>query len=190
MAVNAAGQDGAMAVNIVSFSIPLTNFGATSAKEFIDQIIAFARERGINQATLARRAGISPESLSRLKKGGGCRLATALELANAAGLQQLDVAERSRARVAAAIAARKLSAGRRMPISAKELIFALASGEPHKEHRSHLYGFFEELPIESVHDVVLDEGLSYPCLAGLANELGAEGETVEWLEEMARDSVA
>jgi len=89
----------------------------------------------------------------------------------------------------ASIAARKLSAGRRIPITGEELVTELRTG-PTRQHRTHLIGFFEELPVESVHDVALDEGLDYRHLAALASELGAEGETVEWLEEMAHDSVA
>ncbi len=54
----------------------------------------------------------------------------------------------------------------------------------------HLYGFFEELPIEVVHDVILDECLDYAHLASLANKLGAEGETIDWLAEMAGDGLA
>lgn len=64
------------------------------------------------------------------------------------------------------------------------------TGEPRPEQRVHLLGFFEELPVESVHDVVLDEGLDFARLTALAHELGAEGETVEWLGEMAGYSVA
>ncbi len=63
---------------MTALSIDLTDSGAISAKAFIAKIIAFARESGIDQATLASRAGISAESLSRRKKVGGCRLATAL----------------------------------------------------------------------------------------------------------------
>jgi DNA-binding XRE family transcriptional regulator len=171
-------------------SVVLTRSGSSAARDLVDQILSFARQHSIDQATLARRAGISPETLSRLKKTGRCRLATALDLAHAAGLGQLEMMERSAARVAASIAARKLSAGRRLPITAEELVQALAASKPPRELKAHLCGFFEELPIESVHDVVLDERLDYDHLAALAHELGAEGETVEWLEEMARDSVA
>ncbi len=48
------------------------------------------------------------------------------------------------------MSARKLSAGRRLPIDARALVLALRSGEPRDGHRAHLYGFFEELPIEAV----------------------------------------
>ncbi len=171
-------------------SINLTGSGAVSARGLIAEIIAFARERGIDQVTLAARAGISAESLSRLKKAGGCRLATALELARVAGFKTLELTEQSADSVAASMSARKLSAGRRRPISAEELVLALQTGAPQDGHRAHLYGFFEELPIEVVHDVILDEGLDCAHLASLANELGAEGDTVDWLAEMAGDGLA
>ena len=171
-------------------SINLTDSGAISAKGLIAQIIAFARESGIDQVTLASRAGISAESLSRLKKMGGCRLGTALELARVAGFMTLDLTNQSVGRVASSLSACKLSAGRRLPISAEGLVLALRNRDSRDRYKAHLYGFFEELPIELVHDVILDEGLDYAQLASVANELRAEGETVDWLAEMAGDSVA
>jgi hypothetical protein len=88
------------------------------------------------------------------------------------------------------MAARKLSAGRRLPISSKDLVLALQSDAPQAEFKVHLCGFFEELPIELVHDVILDENLDYAHLGWLAKELGAEGETIDWLTEMAGDGLA
>jgi transcriptional regulator with XRE-family HTH domain len=175
---------------MTDLSIDLTNSGAFSAQGLIAQILAFAKDQGLDQATLASRAGISAESLSRLKKGGSCRLTTALELARVAGFRKLDLTTQAESRVAASLSALKLSAGRRLPISAEELISALRSAEPLSEHKVHLYGFFEELPIAVVHDVILDEGLDFAHLSLLAREFGAEGETVDWLEEMAGDRVA
>lgn len=175
---------------MTTLSVSLHDSGVNSARRLIAEIIAFAGENGIDQATLASRAGISAESLSRLKKAGGCRLATVLELARAAGFTTLGLAKRPAERVASSLSARKLSAGRRLPISAEQLSSALRTGEPEDGQRAHLYGFFEELPIELVHDVVLDEHLDYARLTSLAKGLGAEGETVDWLEEMAGDRVA
>ncbi len=149
-----------------------------------------AKDRGIDQATLAADAGISAESLSRLKKAGGCRLATALDLARAAGFESIQLTKQAIDKVAASMAARKLSAGRRLPISAEELVLALQSDAPQAEFRAHLCGFFEELQIELVHDVVLDHKLDYTQLVRLAKELGAEGETIDWLTEMAGDGLA
>jgi len=171
-------------------STDLTDSGAISARALIAAIIAFARESGIDQAMLASRAGISAESLSRLKKAGSCRLGTALELARVAGFNTVDLTIQSAGQVASSLSACKLSAGRRLPISAEELVLALRTCKPQDGIRAHLYGFFEELPIELVHDVILDERLDYAHLTSLANELGAEGETVDWLAEMAGDCVA
>lgn len=171
-------------------TIQLTATGEEAARGFIAAIVAHARNTGVDQATLARLAGISPESLSRLKRGGRCRLVTALKLAHAAGLIRLDLVERPARAVATGLVAQKLSAGRRSPISRRELVRALVTGTARKLHRGHIYGFFEELPVELVHDVILDEGLDYVKLLALAGKLGAEGETVEWIEEMAGDELA
>ncbi len=91
---------------------------------------------------------------------------------------------------AALLVARKLNAGRRRAIAPADLTAALRSGKPAKALRAHLGGFFEEIPIELVHDTILEEGLDYDRLVGLAGELGIAGETVDWLEEMAGDSLA
>ena len=169
------------------FSISLDS---NAAANLVARVLEHARGRGVSQARLARRTGITAEALSRLKKGGRCRLSTALALARAAGLNKLEISGDPPVGSAATIAARALSSGRRVPITAEQLILALESSEPPREHSAHLYGFFEELPVESVHDVILDEGLDYARLLSLAGALAAEGETVEWLAEMARDSVA
>jgi hypothetical protein len=175
---------------VTTLSISLTGSGRFSAQGLIEGIIALARERGIDQYTLATRAGISAESLSRLKKAGACRLVTALDLACASGFGTLELKEQPSAKVAASMAARKLSAGRRLPIGSEDLVLALQSDAPQAEFKVHLCGFFEELPIELVHDVILDENLDYAHLGWLAKELGAEGETIDWLTEMAGDGLA
>jgi DNA-binding phage protein len=167
-----------------------------ATQRLIDAVLDFARERGIDQATLAKHAGIAPEALSRLKKAGNCRLATALGLARAAGLTHIILSADPVAAIApadhaaATVCARKLSAGRRIPIAADELVAALRADEIPARHRAHLFGFFEELPIGAVHEVILDEGLDFPHLAAAASRLGAEGKTVEWIEDMAGDGVA
>lgn len=175
---------------MTKLSISLMGSGRLSAQGFIQGIIALAGERGIDQVTLARHAGISAESLSRLKKAGGCRLVTALDLARASGFGTLELTEHPFAKVAASIAARKLSAGRRLPIGSEDLVLALQSDAPQAEFEVHLCGFFEELPIELVHDVILDEYLDYAHLGCVAKELGAEGETIDWLTEMAGNGLA
>jgi hypothetical protein len=175
---------------VSTISISLTRSRESPARRLLAELISHARNRGIDQSALARAAGMSPEALSRLKKAGSCRLTTALELARAAGWQTIVLGTPPAASVAASIAARKLSAGRPVPIDAADLVSALAGGHPKRHHRPHLIGFFEELPIEAVHEVVLEAHLDFAQLRSLAQELGAEGETVDWLAEMAGDRVA
>lgn len=176
--------------NSSSIDLRLGEPTSDPAAKAINQIILHARAAGIDQSTLARRAGISPEALSRLKKAGRCRLSTALALAESAGLTHLELREEQTVRSAAEIAARKLSAGRRKAIEAVRLIRCLAGQSVSADYKPHIFGFFEELPLELVHDVILDEALNFAGLASLATSLGAEGETVDWLEEMANYSLA
>ena len=179
-------------MSVLTFKLAgdLAGSGDRAARRLVAEIIRFAKARGDDQGALAARAGISGEILSRLKRSGGGRLATVLALARAAGFKTLELTEQSAGHVAASLAARKLSAGRRLPIAADELVLALRTGSPQGGHRAHLYGFFEELPIELVHDTIMDEGLDYAHLARLAREFGAEGETIDWLAEMAGDRLA
>jgi DNA-binding phage protein len=170
--------------------LSLHRSSTASASALLTAIVDHARARGIDQGALAARAGISAEALSRLKKAGSCRLTTALALARAAGLTTLEFGAARPRRVAASIAARKLSAGRRRAMGADDLVSALASGEPSRAYQAHVIGFFEELPLEIVHDVILDEELDYGRLRALATAVGAEGDTVDWLAEMAGDGVA
>ena len=53
---------------MLPLSIDLSRPGAVSARRLIAAVLAAAKADGIDQATLAARAGISAESLSRLKK--------------------------------------------------------------------------------------------------------------------------
>ncbi|WJW76602.1 helix-turn-helix transcriptional regulator [Thiohalobacter sp. IOR34] len=53
----------------------------------LEQILAAARERGLTQQQLASRAGITPETLSRMKKRGSGELTTIERLAAIVGLR-------------------------------------------------------------------------------------------------------
>jgi len=57
------------------------------AADLLQQILTLAREQGLTQTMLAQRAGITPEALSRAKKGGDMRLSTLNELAHVVGLK-------------------------------------------------------------------------------------------------------
>ena len=53
----------------------------------LQQILVLAKTQGLTQIALAQRAGITPEALSRAKKGGDMRLSTLNELARVVGLK-------------------------------------------------------------------------------------------------------
>ena len=55
--------------------------------ELLEGVLRKARELGMNQRDIARRAGITPESLSRAKKAGDMRVSTLNELAAVVGLK-------------------------------------------------------------------------------------------------------
>ena len=65
----------------------------TETTDLLQQILTLARERGLTQITLAQRAGITPEALSRAKKGGDMRLSTLNELAHVVELKLSLVAD-------------------------------------------------------------------------------------------------
>ena len=55
--------------------------------DLLQQILALGKEQRLTQITLAQRAGITPEALSRAKKGGDMRLSTLNALAHVVGLK-------------------------------------------------------------------------------------------------------
>lgn len=62
--------------------------------DLLQTILLKGRELGMNQRDIARRAGITPESLSRAKKSGDMRVSTLNDLAAVVGLKLMLVADR------------------------------------------------------------------------------------------------
>lgn len=60
---------------------------AESLESMLADILARGRAAGMTHGALAERAGLTPETLSRLRHKGDCRLATLIALAEAVGLQ-------------------------------------------------------------------------------------------------------
>ncbi len=52
----------------------------------IGEILERAREQGLDQKRLLRRAGLGPTTLSKMKRAGDARLSTVERLANTVGL--------------------------------------------------------------------------------------------------------
>ncbi len=59
----------------------------TETLDLLQQVLALGKEQGLTQITLAQRAGITPESLSRAKRGGDMRVSTLNDLAHVVGLK-------------------------------------------------------------------------------------------------------
>ncbi len=53
----------------------------------LDQIILAGKKQGLEQKEIARKSGISQETLSRAKKASDMQLSTLIRLANAVGLK-------------------------------------------------------------------------------------------------------
>lgn len=60
---------------------------AEPLERMLADILARGRVAGMTHAALAERAGLTPETLSRLRHKGDCRLATLIALAEAVGLE-------------------------------------------------------------------------------------------------------
>jgi transcriptional regulator with XRE-family HTH domain len=61
--------------------------------DLLQVVLRKAREQGLSQRDVARRAGITPESLSRAKKAGDMRVSTLNELAAVVGLKLALIAD-------------------------------------------------------------------------------------------------
>jgi transcriptional regulator with XRE-family HTH domain len=61
--------------------------------DLLQQILSLAKQQGLTQLTLSQRAGITPEALSRAKRGGDMRVSTLNELAHVVGLELTLVAD-------------------------------------------------------------------------------------------------
>ncbi|HEX6014301.1 MAG TPA: hypothetical protein VFY87_21410 [Geminicoccaceae bacterium] len=157
----------------------------------VEEIIAVARQRGQRAADIAVRAGIAPANLSRIRRSGVFNADTLERLLAAAGAS-LEVRPDDGAVAAAApgrtlaMVTAKLNAGRRVQLAPAELRRLLTRFRPSaaaEQAFSHLVGVLEELPLEQVHDLVRASDATLPSLRRIAEHVGAEGPTVDWLHD-------
>ena len=76
-----------------------------SIKTLINQLILAARARGLSQAQLAERAGLTPVGLSKAKHRGDIRASTLAALGAQLDLELMFIPRRSREKAAEAIKA-------------------------------------------------------------------------------------
>jgi hypothetical protein len=85
----------------------------------------------------------------------------------------------------------EINAPRPHPIDAETLLRCLRLRRPLDEWRPHVRAFLEEIPVELLHDIVLDR---YITIAELERSIAIWGardcDNVEWIKEMAHLAMA
>ena len=154
--------------------------------KLIEQVIEAGRRRGLSAGDIAAKAGISPANLSRVRKTGKY---------NADTLERLLAAIDGKTRVIVVVAkpirtlpiiCKKLNAGRRVQIPDETLRRLLTRFRPSQQANrafSHLVGVMEELPLEQVHDLVIQGDATLPSLKRIAEYTQAKGPTANWIDE-------
>lgn len=158
----------------------------------IEQVIEAGRERGFSAGDIAVRAGISPPNLSRIRKSGRFNADTLERLLAAIdGDIRVTVRPGKSIRTLPMIC-KKLNAGRREHLSPETLRHLLTRFRPSAKARrafSHLVGIIEELPLEQVHDLVIEGDATLPSLKRIADYVKAEGPTAEWIDEQISTAI-
>lgn len=152
--------------------------------QLIAQIIETGRHQGLTAGDIAARAGISSANLSRIRKSGRFNADTIERLLAAAGCDLRVVPQPQRPKTTLEMVAGKLNAGRRHQIPARELHHLLTKFRPSAAAQrafSHLVGVIEEIPLDQLHDLVIEGSASLPALRRIADFVGGEGPAVEWI---------
>lgn len=150
------------------------------SQQLIENVI---QSGGLAAGDLAARAGLSPGNLSRIRSSGKFNADTLERLLAAAGVE-LAVVPKTRRSTALEGAVIKLNAGRRHHLSAGELKRLLTRFRPSagaERAFSHLVGVIEELPVELVHDLVIEGSATLPALARIVAYIDGEGDVAAWI---------
>lgn len=154
--------------------------------QLIEQVIEAGRQRGLSASDIAARAGILPANLSRVRKTGKYSADTLERLLAAVdGETRVTVAAAKPARTLPMVC-KKLNAGRRRQLTQETLRRLLTRFRPSRRASgafSHLIGVMEELPLEQVHDLVIEGDATLPSLKRIAEYTQAEGATADWIDE-------
>lgn len=154
--------------------------------QLIEQVIDAGRKRGLTVADIAVRAGLLPANLSRVRKSGKYNADTLERLLVAVdGETRVTVAAGKPAQTLSMIC-KKLNAGRRRQLTQealRHLLIRFRSSQRASDAFSHLVGVMEELPLEQVHDLVIEGDATLPSLKRIAEFTDAEGPTVDWIDE-------
>lgn len=158
-----------------------------SAK-LIEQLIEIGRRRGLQAGDIAARAGISPTNLSRIRKTGRFNADTLERLLAAVDSEIRVTPYPQKQQLVLSAVTTKLNASRQERISAKELKRHLTRFHPSASTDrvfSHLVGVIEEIPVEQIHDLVIQGSATLPSLRRIVDYVDGEGPTVDWINEQA-----
>jgi hypothetical protein len=154
--------------------------------QLIEQVIEAGRKRGLLAADIAVKAGILPANLSRVRKTGKYNADTLERLLAAVdGETRVTVGARKPGQTLPMVC-KKLNAGRRRKLTQealRRLLTRFRSSQRANDAFSHLVGVMEELPLEQVHDLVIEGDATLPSLKRVAEFTQAEGTTAEWIDE-------
>ncbi len=154
--------------------------------QLIEQVIEAGRRRGLSASDIAARAGILPANLSRGRKTGKYNADTLERLLAAVDGEIGVTIAAARPTRTLPMVCKKLNAGRRRQLAQETLRRLLTRFRPSQrasEAFSHLVGVMEELPLEQVHDLVIEGDATLPSLKRIAEFTQAEGPTANWIDE-------
>ena len=156
-----------------------------SAK-LIDGLVEAAKARGLSAGDLAMKAGLSPANLSRVRKTGRFNADTLERLLAAVDADiRITVTPKQTGHTLSMIC-KKLNAGRRNALSPDELgrlLTKFRRSRTSDRAYSHLVGVIEEIPLEQLHDLVIDGDATLSSLERIADYVDGEGPTVDWIHD-------
>jgi len=154
--------------------------------KLLEDIVGIARARGLTAKDVAERAGIAPSNLARIRRTGRYDADTLERLLGAVDCDLRPAPRPLRAARALPLVCGKLNAGRREILREDELRRLLTKFRPSKaadRAYSHLVGVIEEIPLEQVHDLVLQGDASLSSLKRISDFVEGEGPVADWIDE-------
>ncbi len=152
----------------------------------LEEIVGIARERGLTARDLAEKAGIAPPNLARIRRTGRYDSDTLERLLAAIDCDVRPAPRPRRGTRALPLVCAKLNAGRKERLGEDELRRLLTKfrrSVAAERAYSHLVGVIEEIPLEQVHDMVLQGDATLASLRRISDFVEGEGPVADWIDE-------
>lgn len=154
--------------------------------KLLEDILGIARMRGLTARDLAERAGIAPPNLARIRRSGRYDSDTLERVLAAVDCDLRPVPRPMPGTRALPLVRAKLNAGRREQLSDAELrrlLTRFRRSQAAALAYSHLVGVIEEIPLEQVHDMVLQGDATLAALKRISEYVEGEGQVADWIDE-------